>query len=201
MAVNNTWSILSSKVLVFFNWLCSIFFWDIQCPIIQLAKHPTSLNSAKIDGMYLSDIKKQVRLIKWCIVWLRHSNCLLYHEDIWSLEPAIMNTRSKCFFCNYEHTDRQGQFESSYWCHQQQSPSLSGCFGICRVVVSSESAWKEQSGGRKVAFKSKRQYRTKKVIGQEMVKDFPQKKRISSKWNYTQVVLTSTAGKHHQKEN
>lgn len=52
--------------------------------------------TAVIDGMYLLDIKKQAGLIKWCMVRLRHSNCLLYHEDVWSLGLTILNPFLLC---------------------------------------------------------------------------------------------------------
>ena len=118
---------------------------------IQLAKYPASLNCAVIDRMCLSDIKKQVGLIKWFIVRLRHSSCLFHHEDIRSLELAIMRTRINCLLCNYECTERQGQvLRSPFWCHQH-SPCLHACFGVYQValflwVFLERAGWWETSG-------------------------------------------------------
>lgn len=44
------------------------------------------------------------------------------------------------------------------------------CIGL---IFSSRVTWKQQSGGRQVAFKSKKQLGARMVIGQEMGKDFP----------------------------
>lgn len=83
--------------------------------------------TAVMDGMYLLDIKKQAGLIKWCMVRLRHSNCLLYHEDVWSLGLTVMNP---FLLRNDKCTERQGHaVRSPHWCHQQLTNCM--CLLFC----------------------------------------------------------------------
>lgn len=148
---------------------------------MQLAKYLTSLSRGMIDRTYLSDIKQQAGLIKWCIVRLRHSNSLFHHGDIWSLELAIMNTRRNCLFCNYKCMEGWGQVvRSPYDAITNISLLCGSALGCSFALGLPGKSW--VVGGNRHS-----KQRARKVPSQEMGKDFPPKETQISP-----IVLTRT---------
>lgn len=148
---------------------------------MQLAKHLTSLSRGMIDRTYLSDIKQQAGLIKCCIVRLRHSNSLFHHRDIWSLELAIMNTRSNCLFCNYKCMEGWGQVVRSPY------DAITNISLLCGSALGCSFALGLPGKRRVVGGNWHSKQRARKVPSQETGKDFPSKETQISP-----IVLTRT---------